>query len=365
MQLCKEGREEEAAAILFENNPFSAVTCQVCDWQRFCYGHCILNAKKIPIRWYEVEQELSESYLFRAHIQPGPDSGRSIAIVGAGPAGITAAMVMRQKGWAVTIYDPFPKIGGVLRYGIPRFRLDDKYIDQYARILEEAGVIFRGGVRIGHDVPLSKLRVENNAVLIAAGAWIPRKLDIPGEENPHVVYALDYLKDPDSYNLGKTVLVIGGGNVTMDASRTAARHGYDTTIVYRKTYENMPAGYNEIEGARQDGVSFRVFEVPVAIRTEGGKNIAVVSSCENYHREDGSIATRIIPGSEHEIPFDSMIVAISEQVDKAIPGGFAIEDMPDVEIAGDYRLGPATVVEAVESAKDAVNKILAKYESAQ
>ncbi len=359
MKLYREGKYTEAAEILFYNNPFTSITSQVCDWQKFCFGHCVLNAKKVPVHWHEIEQELSMEYLFHADVKvETPDNGRKAAIVGAGPAGITAAIMLGRKGFSVTIYDSFDKIGGVLRYGIPAFRLDKKYVDAYERILDALGVRFVGNTHVGKDIMLDELRAANDAVIIAAGAWVPRKLDIPGEDGDGVIYALEYLKEPEAFDLGSKVLVIGGGNVTMDASRTAKRRGYDTTVVYRKTFENMPAGYIEVEGAKKDGVGFMVFEVPVAIRRENGRRFAVLRSCENYNREDGSIATRIIDGSDHEVEFDSMIVAISEKVDHSILGGAAPEDMPDVFFAGDYAYGPATVVEAVASAKEVVGRII-------
>lgn len=360
MRMYSEGRVREAAKILFENNPFSAVTSQVCDWQQFCHGHCVLNIKKLAIRWYEIEQELSMAYIGNASLPENiVENGLEVSIVGGGPAGITAALMLRRHGYGVTIYDSKAEIGGVLRYGIPDFRLDKKYVDVYAAMLEKLGVKFLGKRTVGRDISLDSIRDRSDAVIVAAGAWVPRKLDIPGEtENPDVIYALDYLQEPDKWKVGRNVLIVGGGNVTMDASRTAKRRGSDATVVYRKTFENMPAGFEEVTAAKEDGVEFMLFEVPVAIRREGTRNVAVLRRCENVHREDGRIATRMIEGSDHELDFDTMIVAISENVDYAILGGKPVESMPDVFLAGDYAYGPKTVVEAVASAKKVVSEIL-------
>ena len=360
MQLYREGRTDEAAQLLFDNNPFSAITAQVCDWKLFCSGHCVLNARKEPVRWYEIEQELSTAWLQKVHPAVAEDvTGRSVAIIGAGPAGITAALRLRRLGHAVDLFDAFPRAGGVLRYGIPDFRLDKRHVDAYERILREAGVRFTGGTVLGKDITLEALRARYDAVLLAAGAWVARALDIPGEDHPHVIPALDFLKDPDRFSLGQTVLVIGGGNVAMDACRTAVRKGCDTTVVYRKTFENMPANPVEVREAQEEGVRFETFAVPVSVRSEDGRTFAVVRSCENYTREDGRLATRILEGTDRELPFDSMIVAVSQSADRSLFGGADPGEMPDVFTAGDFALGPKTVVEAVQSAKDAADRIAA------
>ena len=358
MQLYREGKMTEAARLLFDNNPFSAITARVCDWKQFCSGHCILNLRGEPVRWYEIEQEISAAWLSEVRPEvPAADTGRKVAIVGAGPAGITAALRLRQCGHAVDLFDAFPLPGGVLRYGIPDFRLDKRLVDAYGRILREAGIRFTGNTVIGKDRTLADLREQYDAVMIAAGAWVVRALDIPGEDSPHVIPALEFLKDPDRFDLGRKVIVVGGGNVAMDACRTALRKGCETTDVYRKTFENMPANPDEVQAAKAEGVRFEVFTVPVAIRTRDGGPVAVVRSCENYTRADGSLATRIMDGTDRELPFDSMIVAIGQSADKRLFAGEDPSGMPDVFLAGDYALGPRTVVEAVQNAKETADKI--------
>lgn len=373
MKLYREGKNEEAAEMLFRNNPFSAITSIVCDWKKNCLGHCVLNAKNVPVRWHEIEEELSCSYLFNAHVTAGPDCGKKVAIVGGGPAGITAALMLREAGCAVTIFDRNEKSCGVLRYGIPEFRLDPKLVEQYDRILAEAGVEFKGGVNVTasgekDSVSLSSIMKDYDAVLMTAGASIPRKLDVPGEDSDRIIYALDYLKDPDAFKLGHKVLVIGGGNVTMDACRTALRRGHDTWVYYRKSFENMPANSSEVHEAIEEGVKFEIFEVPVAVKD----NIAVMRKCENVTKEDGRLTTRIIEGTDHDVEFDSMLVAISANVDYSVFEGLDVEMMKGwpvtddkqqtsvkgLFVAGDFILGPATVVEAVQSAKVAVSGIL-------
>lgn len=372
MSLYREGRYEEAAAILFKNNPFSAITSQVCDWQKLCMGHCVLNARKEPVRWHDIEQELSTEYLRNVHIEKGESKGRRVAVIGAGPAGISASLWLSEAGIDVTLFDRFERIGGVLRYGIPDFRLDKSYVDEYERLLSEAGVCFRGGEDIDGE-RFSAIRKEYDAVLVTSGAWKARKLRIPGEDSSNLIYALDYLASPSSYDIKGKVIVVGGGNVTMDACRTALRQGCDTYVYYRKTFENMPANSLEVSEAREEGVKFVLFRVPVEIRNG---NIAVMRLCENYTRQDGSVATRMIEGQDEEVSFDTMIVAVSENVDYGIfsvdtpqvdEGGWIVCDdiqqttLHGVFLAGDFHTGPKTVVHAVASARTAVQGIISLF----
>ena len=369
MRLYREGKLDKAGELLFANNPMAAITSLVCDWENNCYGHCVLNVKKNPIDWHSIEAEISWEHLSKVKINPGAYNGKKIAIVGGGPAGIAAAIWLCQEGCHVEIFDENPRLGGVLRYGIPSFRLDRKYIDIYESILNEAGVVFNGGKKIGKDININHLRENFDAVMLSTGASVPRTLDIPGEENGRIIYALDYLKDPDSYGLSGKVLVIGGGNVTMDASRTALRQGCDTWVYYRKSFENMPANAREIEEAKEEGVRFCLFEVPVAINGD----VAIMRKCENITREDGRIATRMIEGSDHEVRFDHMLVAISANIDLGVfynsdsaaseKGWLKLSEEQETSLkgvfaAGDLVLGPSSVVESVASARKAVDSIL-------
>jgi len=352
MLLYRQGQLEEAGRMLFANNPLSAVTSQVCDWKQFCYGHCVLNVKQVPVKWYEIEQEISGEYLFKHKLERKSSEmeGKRIVVIGAGPAGIAATVWLFEMGADVHLYDANPRMGGVLRYGIPAFRLDKKYCDAYEKMFADAGVAFHGGVEVGQDVTLKALSAEYDAVLVAAGAESPATLGIPGEE--HSVQALPFLKNPENFTLGKKVIVIGGGNVAMDACRTAVRRGSETWVYYRKTFENMPANPMEVEEAKADGVQFKVFQAPVEVK-EGG---VVFCDCENVQPEDGSrVITRIIEGTEHFVPCDTLITAISEKPDPALRE--AAQGMPNVWLCGDFLTGPATVVAAVASARSAVEEI--------
>ena len=352
MLLYRQGNLEEAGRMLFQNNPLSAVTSRVCDWKKFCYGNCVLNVKQVPIKWYEIEQEISGEYLFKHQLERMTQEmeGRRVAVVGAGPAGLAATVWLYEAGADVTLYDANPRMGGVLRYGIPAFRLEKKYCDAFEAMFAKAGVPFRGNVEIGKDVTLKELSADYDAVLVAAGAEEPATLHIPGEEK--AVQALPFLKNPDAYQLGKKVIVIGGGNVAMDACRTAVRQGAETWVYYRKTFENMPANPMEVEEAKEDGVQFKVFQAPVEVKEDG----VVFCDCENVKPEDGSrVITRIIEGTEHFVPCDTLITAISEKPAATLQE--AAEGLDNVWLAGDFLTGPATVVEAVASARTAVEAI--------
>ncbi len=373
MLLYRQGKLDEAGAMLFRNNPLSAVTSLVCDWKQFCYGHCVLNVKQVPVRWYEIEQEISGEYLFKHQLQRRSTEleGKRIALVGAGPVGIAAAVWLYEAGADVTLIDANPRMGGVLRYGIPAFRLDKKYCDAFEAMFEKAGIAFKGSTEVGRDVTLAQLSASYDAVLVGAGAEKPATLHIPGEEK--AVQALPFLKNPSAFELGRKVIVIGGGNVAMDACRTAVRQGAETWVYYRKTFENMPANPLEVEEAKADGVQFRVFQAPVEVK-EGG---VVFRDCENVQPEDGGrVVTRIIEGTDHFVACDTLLTAISEKPDfglfqgtpaamnewgwPATSEGGQVEGMGNVWVAGDFILGPKTVVEAVASARTAVNEMMEK-----
>jgi len=356
MLLYRQGQKDEAGALLFENNPLSAVTSLVCDWKQFCYGHCVLNVKKVPVKWYEIEQEISGEYLFKHKLARKSSSleGKRVAIVGAGPVGIAATVWLYEEGANVTLIDANERVGGVLRYGIPAFRLDKKYCDAYEAMFKEAGIEFRGSVEVGRDVTVEQLSKDFDAVIIGAGAEVPAKLNVPGEER--ALQALPFLKTPDKYNLGKKVIVIGGGNVAMDACRTAVRMGRETWVYYRKSFENMPANPAEVEEAKVDGVQFKLFQAPVEVR-EGG---VVFCDCENVVPEDGGrVVTRILEGTDHFVECDTLITAISEKPDAALAE--AAQGQANVFLAGDFLTGPKTVVEAVASARNAVDSIVEKF----
>ncbi|WP_024614129.1 NAD(P)-dependent oxidoreductase [Clostridium sp. Ade.TY] len=364
IELYREEKFNEAGKILFENNPLSAICSIVCPHEDQCEGHCIRGIKSEPIKFYEIEEEVSKNYLNNIKFDKINGTKDRIAIIGGGPAGITIAFVLAKRGFKVTIFEAHEKIGGVLRYGIPEYRLPNSLVDKYEEKLIELGVKIRPNIMIGPVITLDRLFEDGyKAVFIGTGVWNAKKLNIKGETLGNVHYAIDYLKAPNVYNLGDTVCVIGAGNVAMDAARTAKRNGAKNVyIVYRKHFDQMTATKKEIEEAKEDGVEFKLFKAPVEILEDGIKFIRT----ENIE-VDGKIQTKTLDGEEEFIQCDSTIVAISQEPRSVIVSsttkletnkwGLVITDeegrttRDGVFASGDVVTGAKTVVQAVSHAK--------------
>lgn len=372
IELYREGRFDEAGEMLFQNNPLSVVCSIVCPHENQCAGHCIRGIKSEPIHFYEMEEELSKKYLNDVKFEKPLANRDKIAIVGGGPAGITVAFILANRGFKVTIFDEHEKIGGVLRYGIPEYRLPNTIVDQITEKLQDLGVKIRPNTIIGKVITLDKLLEDGyKAVFIGTGVWNAKKLGVKGETLANVHYAINYLEDPNAYNLGDTVCVIGAGNVAMDAARTAKRNGAKNVyVVYRKHFDQMPATKKEIEEAKEDNVEFKLFRAPVEILEDG---IRVVET-ENIE-VDGKIQTKTLDGKEEIIPCDSVIIAISQEPRSIIASnttrletnrwGLIVTDeeghttKEGVFASGDVVTGAKTVVQAVANSKkvaDAIEK---------
>ncbi len=370
MKLVESNEIEKAQKILFENNPFSAVCAYICNHQVQCYGNCILNFKNEPFPFYEVEKELSTQYLKKVKLDLLPNNNKKVAVIGGGPAGITVALLLRQKGCSVTIFDGHERICGVLRYGIPEVRLPRSLLDQMEKICVESGIHIRPNILIGPVITLDNLLEDGyDAIFIGTGVWNPRKLNIKGETMGHVHYAIDYLKSPNSFFLKEKVIVIGAGNVAMDAARTAKSYGKDVTIYYRKGFDDMSASLQEIEDVKNDNVQFELFQTPIEIRSDG----VVFVNCENTVDENQKVITKEIPGSEHFVACDNVIIAVSQAprrnlvstaddlklnkmgLLKTYDDGSTTKDK--VFGAGDVASGSKTVVHAISEAKNVVKAI--------
>ena len=362
IRLFKEGKLDEAGEILFENNPLSAVCAIVCPHEDQCKGNCIRGIKGEPIPFCEMEEFISLKYLKNVKLEKVGNRDERIAIIGAGPAGITLSIILARKGFKVTLFDAHEKIGGVLRYGIPEYRLHNSIIDRYEEILIELGVKIRPNTLIGPVLTLDKLFFDGyKAVFIGTGVWNPKTLNIKGESLGNVHYAIDYLKSPNVYNLGKKVAVIGAGNVAMDAARVAKRNGAEEVyILYRKGFENMPCTRAELEEAKEDDVNFELFKAPTE---QGVKYIET----KNEVSEDGKVSTITIEGTEGMFECDSVIIAVSQSPRKNIVAnttgldtnkwGLLLTDdkghttRNGVFASGDVVTGANTVVHAVSYAK--------------
>lgn len=365
ISLYKEGKIKEAGEILFKNNPLSVICSLVCIHEKQCNGNCIRGIKGTSIDFYKIEEEISMRYLNEVKFENLPKTKSRIAIIGGGPAGITIAFILAQRGYNVTIFDAHEKIGGVLRYGIPEYRLENSIIDKFEDKLIEIGVKIRPNTLIGPVITLDRLFEDGyKALFIGTGVWNPKPLNIKGETLGNVHYAIDYLRAPNVYRLGKKVLVIGAGNVAMDAARSAKRNGAEkVTIVYRKDFENMTASKKEIEEAKEDGIEFELFKSPIEIK-ENGLRVACTEKCIS---SEGKTTSKVIEGKEEFIECDSVIIAVSQVPKTNIVSntkdlntnkwGLVITDdkgnttKKGTFASGDVVTGAKTVVEAVVQAK--------------
>lgn len=371
IELYKEGKIEEAGERLFENNPLSLVCSIVCPHEDQCKGNCIRGIKDEPVRFCDIEREISTEYLNNISLVKEAELNERIAIVGGGPAGITIALILAKKGYKITIFDAHDKIGGVLRYGIPEFRLPKTILDKYEEKLKELGVKIRPNTLVGPVLTLDKLFSDGyKAIFIGTGVWNPKTLDIKGESLGHVHYAIDYLKSPGTYDLGKRVCVIGAGDVAMDAARVAKRNGANEVyILYRKGMENIPATKAELKGAIDDGIKFELFKSPLELKEEG----ILYTETRNEVDENGRVNTVIVKGSEGLFECDSIIIAVSQTPKNNIVSntngletnkwGLLLTDeyghttKKGVFASGDVVTGADTVVRASANAKIVASEI--------
>ena len=374
IDLYKEGKLDEAGKILFENNPLSAVCSLVCIHEDQCMGNCVRGIKGEPIKFHDIEHEISNKFLDEIKFHNVPKVKDRVAIVGGGPAGITIAFILSSRGYKVTIFDAHVKLGGVLRYGIPEYRLPKKLIDTIEEKLIELGVKIRPNTLIGPVIPLDRLFEDGyKAVFIGTGVWNPKTLNIKGETLGNAHFAIDYLKSPEYYKLGEKVAVIGAGNVAMDAARSAKRNGAkEVTVLYRKGFEDMSATKQEIREAKEDGVKFELFKSPLEITEEGIKLVCT----ENVTDEDGMITTKVIEGKTEFFECNSTIIAVSQTPRTNIVSnttelntnkwGLLVTDdkgnttKKGTFASGDVVTGAKTVVEAVVQAK-IVAETIAEY----
>lgn len=308
IQLFKENKIEEAGEKLFNNNPLSAICAIVCPHEDQCLGNCIRGIKDEPVSFHEIERFISRNYLKNVKLKQEDKLNERIAIIGSGPAGISLALILAKKGYKITIFEKKSHIGGVLRYGIPKFRLPVDILDDIENILLDLNVKIRYNALVGPVITIDKLFEDGyDAVFIGTGVWNPKPLNIKGETFGHVHYAIDYLKSPNSYKLGDNVIIIGAGNVAMDAARTAKYYGSkNVTVVYRKDFEDMTATKVEIDDAKEEGVNFELFKSPVEITDDG------VIFIDTKKLDDERKTMVNIEGSEKLIKADSVIIAISQ-----------------------------------------------------
>ena len=359
IRLFKEREMMEAARILFDNNPLSVICSLVCDHEKQCEGHCVRGLKGEPVHFSSIENYISDSCFERLELKVPEPNGMKAAVIGAGLAGITIAIHLAMKGYKITVFETREKIGGILRYGIPEFRLPKSILDRYYKRMREMGILFRPNFALGGSTSIQDLLDDGyKAVFVGTGAWRPRKLGIPGETFGNVFYAINYLNNPDVYDLGDRVAIVGAGNAAMDVARTAIRHGSREVTVYVRG-DKVGASETEFEYAKVDGVRFVYKKAIKRILDEG----AVFADMEG----DREIGYKEVPDTEALYPADSIIIAISQvpqdrilNRDKALQlnekGNLQTNEngettMPGVFASGDVVTGAKTVVAAVAVSK--------------
>lgn len=369
--LVSEGRYGDAIRLIRKDNPFPTTCGFICEHP--CEARCRRNMMDDSVNIRGLKRVAAD---FAGEVDPperAPSTGKRIAILGGGPGGLSAAYYLQLMGHQAVIYEMLPKLGGMLRYGIPNYRLPKDRLDQDIQAVLKTGVEVRHGLKIGRDITIQQLREEYDAVLITIGASTDKKLGLEGEDAEGVLSAVQFLRDVGSSKImdltGKEVAVIGGGNVSMDAVRTAKRLGAKkVSIVYRRRTADMTALPDEIEGAVAEGIELQTLKAPASLDIDDKNQIRgiyvtpqMVSSIKN-----GRAGIRPTGEPDVYIPCDILVIAIGQNIETrhfeeaGIPvergkivtrNTGAFEHMPGVFAGGDCASGPASVIKAIAAAK--------------
>ncbi len=356
---------DEAAKILLSSNPFPAVTGRICPAN--CEPGCNRSAFDGAVAIRCIERSVGDHVLKNApkfYLPPKNKTDKKIAIIGAGPAGLAAAYFLRMSGHSVTIYEKFPKPGGMLYYGIPPYRLPKYILDKHIQALMKMGIVFKLNTNIGKDTAIKKLISGHDAVFLSTGAWKEKPIGIKGEK--YISSGLDFLNRINSgdRNLpGRKIAVIGGGNTAMDVARTLQRMGAEPAVIYRRSKNEMPAHAEELENAEKEGVRFLFLTQPAAAALKDGK-VALSCTAMKLGKPDSSGRPKAVPvaGSGFTLEFDAVIRATGEEPDisvlpaaigKKIDGKSSAALLyKNIFIGGDFASGPSTAIEAIASGRD-------------
>ena len=371
IQMFKENKVMDAGEMLFENNPMSVICSIVCNHEKQCAGSCVLGRKGNPVHFSSIETYISDTYLDRMEVKPVKKKSQKVAVIGAGPAGMTVAITLAKKGYPVTIFEWKDKIGGIMQYGIPEFRLPKQILERYQKQMTQLGIQIRPNTTIGAVLKIDDLLRDGYAsIFVGTGVWKARNLGIEGECLGNVHFGIDYLASPQSYHLGEKVAIIGMGNAAMDVARTALRNGARQVTLYARGTK-IAASSHEVSYARLDGAEF-VFGKEIQRITEKGPVFANSILDENNN----------VIGCEKEeeqVEADSTIISISQgprrkliRTTVGLEGsdkGLLIVDengmttKEGVFAAGDVVHGSKTVVHAVQGAKMAAEGMIRYMES--
>jgi glutamate synthase (NADPH/NADH) small chain len=386
LDLLTAGKIAEAAQSLLEDNALPAITGRVCPQETQCEAECVRAKRGMPVGVGYLERYVAD--WAREHgdqlqqLKPQP-TGKRVAIVGSGPAGLTAAGQLARRGHDVTIYEALHKPGGVLVYGIPEFRLPKQIVAQEVERLEAAGVKIECNVVIGRTYTIPELQAKFDAIFIANGAGLPVFMNVPGENLKGVYSANEYLtrinlmaayqfpRSDTPVLIGRKVAVVGGGNVAMDAVRTAKRLGAESAmIVYRRTHDELPARAEEVHHAEQEGVHFEFLTAPLEVVGNDQRWVTGMKCQKMQLGEPDSSGRRRpepIPGSEFILECDTIVVAIGTKANPLLTAscpelklnkwGNIVADehgqtsLPGVFAGGDIVRGAATVILAMGDGK--------------
>jgi glutamate synthase (NADPH/NADH) small chain len=395
LMLTAEGRMEEAYRLSSQTNNMPEICGRICPQDRLCEGSCVIEKGFESVTIGAVEKHITETAFENGWVKPAApaiERPESIGVIGAGPAGLAAAEMLRQKGYQVTIYDRYDRAGGLLIYGIPGFKLEKHVVERRQKLLEDGGVTFKLNTDIGTDITFEEMRTAHNAVLIATGVYKARDIAAPGSGLDGIVPALDYLTASNRKSLGdevadfdsgilnaegKDVVVIGGGDTAMDCVRTAIRqNAKSVSCLYRRDRANMPGSQREVANAEEEGVDFKWLSAPQAFIGDG--NVRAVQA-QRIHLGQvdatGRQVPQVIEDSSHELPadmvikalgfdpedipvmFDETALTVSKWGTLSIDWRTMMTSLPGVFAAGDIVRGASLVVWGVRDGRDAAEQI--------
>ena len=395
LRLTAEGRLQEAYETAAATNTFPEICGRICPQDRLCEGNCVIEPGFGAVTIGSIEKYITETAFqndWVKPVKPARETGHSIGIIGAGPAGLAAAEALRRQGHRVHVYDRYDRTGGLLIYGIPSFKLEKHVVQRRHDWLVESGITFHHNSDIGGTLPFDELRSRHDALLIATGVYKPRELRAPGNVLGNIIEALPYLTasnrlslgdkiskdDATQYNAkGKKVVVIGGGDTAMDCVRTAVRQGATSvTCLYRRDRANMPGSAREVKNAEEEGVIFQWLGEPAAFTGKGNvQHITVQQMRLLPAGRDGRQSTVPIEGDTYELAADLVIKALGFDAEDLpalwnTPGltlterGTITADartlmtpLPGVFAAGDIVRGASLVVWAIRDGRDAAAAI--------
>lgn len=397
LRMTAEGRLEEAYALSQATNSMPEVCGRICPQDRLCEGNCVIEQSGHgTVTIGSVERYLTDKAWEMGWVKPlvaGEARGQSVGVIGAGPAGLAAAEMLREAGYDVTVYDRHDRAGGLLIYGIPGFKLEKDVVERRTRRLAEGGVEFKLGFEVGKDATLEDLRERHDAVLIAVGVYAARDLTVPGGGSKGVAPALDYLIASNRVGLGdsvpayesgelnaegKDVVVVGGGDTAMDCVRTAIRQGAKSvTCLYRRDKANMPGSMREVSNAEEEGVTFEWLAAPRALSGEAEAVTGVRAIRMRLGAPDasGRQSPEEIPGGDFDRPAQLVLKALGFEPEN-LPEAWSAPDLKvtrwgtvkadvrnqmtnldGVFAAGDIVRGASLVVWAIKDGRDAADAI--------